>query len=611
MKNEQKKIKARKTPKESRESQASPKRRSTKPERDKPKTAVDGSNVRTVGRVAEADGSRKENTEEARASGIGDVGRRLGLETNPQGGERGNSGDQGNGGSDRGESAGTFGDFGTGEEANYDPSFARPHEITQTVEYAVHLPVYHQKQKLFVEAEQKRKMVRAGRRGGKTTGCAGLAVERFLGPPGTNRVLYAVPTADQISRFWHEVVLALAEPIEYGVYRKYESDKIIELPGTDQRIRAKTAWNANTLRGDYGDLIILDEFQLMAEDALDDVVLPMLMDNNGDLVLIYTPPSLHTRAMSKATDKRHAAKMFKKNEKDPRWLCVHFTSHDNPYISEAGIAEVSADMTQLAIRQEIMAEDIDEVPGALWKQANIDADRVEKHPQLIRIVVGVDPSGGSTTEVGIVAAGMGTDGHGYVLSDKSLAAPSPKQWAAEVTWLYYDLKADRILGEENYGGQMVETTIKMHDENISYEAVNATRGKLVRAEPICALYEKHVIHHVGTFAKLEEEMCSYVPGEKSPNRMDALVWCLTKLFPERVRLTLAQSINEESEKAVEKIQKSTLQKPVVTDQTTKCSECGSTAIVKRGPLFHCNSCGREWGTAVMPAAKGGRPGMMK
>ena len=337
-------------------------------------------------------------------------------------------------------------------------------------------------------------------------------------------MLYAVPTGDQIARFWHEIVLSLAEPLEYGVYKKYESDKIIELPGTEQRIRAKTAWNADTLRGDTADLLILDEFQLMNEDAWGIVGLPMLMDNNGDAVLIYTPPSLHTRSVSKATDKRHAAKMFKEKMSDPKWLCLHWTSHDNPHISEQGIAEVSGDMTALARRQEIEAEDIDEVPGALWKQQMFDEDRVSEAPPLKRIVIGVDPSGGSTTEVGIVAAGLGADGHGYVLKDESLLAPSPKTWAARITWLYSELRADRVLGETNYGGEMVETTIKMFDENMSYKNVNATRGKLVRAEPICALYEKHLIHHVGNFDKLEEECTSYVPGRQALAEPHGRAW---------------------------------------------------------------------------------------
>lgn len=441
-----------------------------------------------------------------------------------------------------------------------------------------------------------RKMIRAGRRGGKTTGAAGLAVETFLGPVNTNRVLYAVPTADQIRRFWHEVCLALAEPIEYGVFKKYESDKIIERPGTEQRIRAKTAWNSDSLRGDYGDLIILDEYQLMNENALQDVVLPMLIDNNGKLVLIYTPPSLHSRSVSKAVDKRHAAKLFKAHVDDPRWLCLHFTSRDNPHVSEEGIAEVSADMTQLAIRQEILAEDIEEVPGALWKQSMIDALRVTEHPPLVRIVVGIDPSGGSTNEAGIVAAGLGTDGHGYVLRDDSLLAASPRNWAAAAVGAYHELRADRILGERNYGGDMVESTVKIIDENVSYKDVEASRGKLVRAEPICALYEKGYIHHVGTFGKLEEEMCGYVPGDKkSPNRMDAMVWALTELFPESMRLGLLDWMKDKKAE-MEKAQTSKLIKPVTTPQTQACPQCAATCITRvAGGQHRCSQCGHQWG----------------
>lgn len=433
-------------------------------------------------------------------------------------------------------------------------------------------------------------MIRAGRRGGKTTGAALFSVDRMV--EKHRRVLYAVPTVDQATRFWFEVVQSLAEPIEFGIYKKYESDKIIERPGTEERIRAKTAWNADTLRGDYADVLILDEYQLMNEDAWHVVGLPMLMDNNGTGILIYTPPSLHSRSASKADDKRHAAKMFKKCQSDPLWLCLHFTSHDNPNISKEGIEAVSAGMTEIARRQEIEAEDIDEVPGALWKQSVIENTRVTKHPELIRIVIGVDPSGGSETEVGIVVAGLGTDGHGYLLADESMLAPSPKAWAARVTWAYSERKADRIVGETNYGGDMVETTVKLFDDNMSYKAVKATRGKLVRAEPICALYERGYIHHVGIFPALEEEMVSYVPGNKSPNRMDAMVWCFTELFPENKVLGLAEYYKQEEDAEVQKAAESKAPPVTAKDQ---CPKCGSVAVVRRGPLTHCNSCGEEWG----------------
>jgi hypothetical protein len=528
----------------------------------------------------------------------------------------GSEGGEGNQGSDRGQVASEVRDQRTGTQGNHDPDPPRSSEtIIQRIEHTVHLPIYHAKQRIFITSPLKRKIIRAGRRGGKTTGASGLAVERFLGPPKTNRVLYAVPTAEQIARFWQEVCLALAEPIEFGVYKKYESDKIIELPGTEQRIRAKTAWNADTLRGDYGDLIVLDEFQLMNEDALQEVVYPMLIDNNGDLVLIYTPPSLHSRSTSKATDKRHAAKLFKLHENDPRWLCLHFTSRDNPYISEEGIAEVSADMTELAKRQEIDAEDITEIPGALWTLKMLDDLRYsnglpKEALPLVRIVVAVDPTGSSTNEAGIVAAAMGADGHGYVLADKSLLTPKPRVWAAEAVWLYWDLKADCIVGERNYGGDMVKGTIDTVDENVNYHDVDATRGKLVRAEPIAALYEKGIIHHVGTFEKLEEEQCSYVPilSKRSPNRMDALVWALTELFPAALRLTLAEFVNAQMDEQA-KVQQSSLIKPATNAKTEKCPNCGSTAINRRGPISICGSCGQQWGNVATPPATGGRSGL--
>ena len=332
-----------------------------------------------------------------------------------------------------------------------------------------------------------------------------------------------------------------------------KAEKTIELPGTEQRIRAKTAWNADTLRGDFADVLILDEWQLMNEDTWETVGAPMLMDNNGDAVFIYTPPSLHSRSAQKARDPRHAAKMFKAAAQDPRWLTVHFTSHDNPHVSEAGIAEVSTDMTQLAIRQEIMAEDVDEVPGALWTLALFDRTRVAAVPAEALPFsrrCGLDPSGSSTNEAGIVAAAKGKNGHGYLLSDKSLLAPTPRSWGQEAVWLYHDLKADRLVGERNYGGDNIRQLISDIDGNVSYRDVYATRGKLVRAEPICALYEKGLLHNVGVFANFEEECCSYVPGisKVSPNRMDAGVWAFTELFPESLRLGLVELLTEAQDK---------------------------------------------------------------
>ena len=408
--------------------------------------------------------------------------------------------------------------------------------VPAPTEVRVHLRRPHALQYAVVLSAAKRKIIRAGRRSGKTVGMAILSVQAFL---SGRRVLYATPTQDQLVKYWWEVKRALVEPIDAGLFEKNETLHTIQRPGTEQRIRAKTAWNADTMRGDYADLLILDEWQLMDEDAWETVGAPMLLDNDGDAVFVYTPPSLHSRSLSKARDPRHAAKMYERAEADMsgRWAAFHATSRDNPYISATAVAEITRDMTALAIRQEIEAEDLDEVPGALWTRSLLEATRVPAAPALTRVVVGVDPPGGRT-ECGIVVAGIAASGHRYVLADYSLYA-TPERWAEAVLDAYQDHGADRVVGEANYGGDMVEATVRAaaHARGVSapYRAVRATRGKAVRAEPQVAGYERGEVHHAGTMVALEEELVTWVPGETaaSPNRLDALVWALTELAQPR------------------------------------------------------------------------------
>ncbi len=512
---------------------------------------------------------------------------------------RGSSGREGDSGQDRREAAATNGNSGNGTQGDNAQGGISgqgdPERIIQA-EYVVKLPDTrrHPHQHEFVYSTKKRKIIRAGRRGGKTTGVAILAVLEFLKGKAVD---YVAPVIEQVAHFWHEIVIALAEPIEFGVYKKLESEKIIMEVGTEHYIHCRTGWNPDTLRGGSTDLLILDEFQMMHEDTWSVAGAPRLIDRNGDAIFIYTPPSLRMRARTKAGDPLHAAKMFKAHKDDADWLCIHFPTMENPFVSKAGIEEVSGNLTQLAYRQEILAEDIEEVPGALWKLALIDSLRTQQVPPqalpFVRIVVGVDPSGSSTNEAGVIAAGKGADGHGYVLADKSILASMPRAWAQAAVWLYWEHKADRIVGERNFGGDMVKEIIHTVDDNVSYKDVTASRGKQVRAEPIFALYEKHIIHHVGAFPELEEEMISYVPevSKRSPNRMDALVWALTELFPEGLKLSYAESVVEAHDARVGK----SIIKVVTVDQTEKCPECERASIVKRGPISHCTNCGHEWG----------------
>lgn len=229
---------------------------------------------------------------------------------------------------------------------------------TEDREYIIHRRSVkrHLQQRAIVESSAKRKIVRAGRRGGKTVIAARICVEKFL---AGLRPLYAAPTSDQLETWWFEVKRALAEPIDAGIYKKNETEHTIEREGTKNRIKGKTAWNADMLRGDYSDFLVLDEYQLMNEDTWEVVGVPMLLDNDGDAMFIYTPPSLHSRSVSKARDPRHAAKMFKMAQEDTtgRWAAFHFSSHDNPYISEDALGEIIQDMSAVSYRQEILAED--------------------------------------------------------------------------------------------------------------------------------------------------------------------------------------------------------------------------------------------------------------
>jgi phage terminase large subunit-like protein len=181
-------------------------------------------------------------------------------------------------------------------------------------------------------------------------------------------------------------------------------------------------------------------------------------------------------------------------------------------------------------RQELYAEMLEDNPDALWKRARIDELRVSVAPELVRVVVGVDPSataGGD--EAGIIAAGTGADGHLYVLGDYSLQG-SPAAWAKAAVRCYNAHNADRIIFESNQGGDMVAHVLRTESATVPLKGVHASRGKQTRAEPIAALYEQGKVHHVGCFAKLEDEMCEWTPGDSdSPNRMDALVWALTEL----------------------------------------------------------------------------------
>lgn len=197
-------------------------------------------------------------------------------------------------------------------------------------------------------------------------------------------------------------------------------------------------------------------------------------------------------------------------------------------------------------RRFLLGEFASATEGALWTLETLDSGRVldGSVPDMQRIVIAVDPSGCSgpederSDEVGIVVAGLGTDGKAYVIEDLS-GRFGPSQWGGIVASAFDRHRADTVVAETNFGGEMVREVIRTARPRTPFKAVKASRGKAVRAEPIAALYEQNKVAHVGMLPKLEDQLCGFTTagyqGDRSPDRADALVWALTELFPAVVR----------------------------------------------------------------------------
>jgi len=204
-------------------------------------------------------------------------------------------------------------------------------------------------------------------------------------------------------------------------------------------------------------------------------------------------------------------------------------------------------------RQEIHAEVLDDNPGALWRWSMIEAARVKNAPyDYLRVVTAIDPAVSSredSDETGIVTVGRAScfckgadkgEDHAFVVADDS-AIMSPDEWAKKAAKAYADHDCDRVIGEVNNGGDLVESNLRtLGNANLAYRAVHASRGKQIRAEPIAGLYEQGKVHHIGTFPKLEDQLTQWNPlvDKWSPDRLDALVWALTDLMmgPMPIRL---------------------------------------------------------------------------
>jgi predicted phage terminase large subunit-like protein len=182
-------------------------------------------------------------------------------------------------------------------------------------------------------------------------------------------------------------------------------------------------------------------------------------------------------------------------------------------------------------KQELSGEFLSDNPEALFKRSDIDNNRIRQIPELTYVVIGVDPAATSkagSDNTGIIAAGKSKDGHFYILDDCTCHL-TPQGWGEAAITAYHKHEANVIIGETNQGGEMVQHTLKTIDPKIPFKAVHSSRGKSIRAEPVSALFEQNRVHFFGTFPELEDELCEWVPGADSPDRLDGMVFAITEL----------------------------------------------------------------------------------
>lgn len=380
-------------------------------------------------------------------------------------------------------------------------------------------------------------MMQAGRGSGKTRTGAQDAVEYALDHPN-HRYAVVAPTQGDVRATCFEGesgILAVLSQMGLEPDQDYDFQKSgLELRLSNGSLLAGySAEKPDRLRGPQFHRAWLDELAAWKDAHLGDA-LNTTFNNLGMGLRL----GADARMVITTTPKRVA--LIRELVSRSDIAITHGTTYDNLSNLSPTFAEAILRYEGSTIgRQELMGELIEDVEGALWKAELIGRSRLTESGPTGRVIVGVDPAGSTHNETGIAAAGI-TSGtcacgsreklpHAYVLGDWSVAS-TPDGWGQMVVEAYDSSSADRVVAERNYGGDMVEKVIRSVRPGIPFGFVTASRGKILRAEPIAALYEQNRIHHIGYLPELEEEMTTFTPLDPwSPNRLDALVWALTEL----------------------------------------------------------------------------------
>jgi phage terminase large subunit-like protein len=341
---------------------------------------------------------------------------------------------------------------------------------------------------------------------------------------------------------WYDTIPKVLELCFPGVKPNFnKSDWFLEFPngsqvwvgGLDDKERTEK------ILGNEYTSIFLNEASQISYDSFT-LVLTRLAQNTALANKIYVdcnPPSTKHWIYQFFVMKQNPVT----KDKLPEGLYDHMIMNPDDNLENLPEDYISSVLGTLSHRQQKRfryGEFVDDVEGALWSYELIDKNRVNELPEFKRIVVAVDPSGSGkqgSDEAGIIVTGLGFDGHGYVLEDRS-GVMTPNQWGSMAVRLYHKWNADRMVAEVNQGWDMVEAVIRNIEKNISLRKISASRGKIARAEPVVALYEQGKVHHVGSLPGLEDEMTGWDATEAtmSPGRIDALVYGLSEMMVKNV-----------------------------------------------------------------------------
>lgn len=378
-----------------------------------------------------------------------------------------------------------------------------------------------------------------GRGTGKTDGCARYMVAHVNGPPCDNRV----PGGHRMSI----IAPTQGDAVESAV------NGPSGLKAHDPRVVLRTTAGGTHVRWPSG-----AEAKLFGAHTPDDVE---RLRSGGNRCLVWLEEAAAMRRLGPALthsamglrvgpNPHYIASTTPKPRKEIRDLIARADvittkgrTRDAIHLPEMMRTKLVAQYAGTRLeRQELDGELIDDIEGALWSWRGLDATRVGAAPPMTRIVVAIDPAakgGGESDEMGIIVAGLGqayipdrngfSRRHGYVLDDLS-GRMSPEECMRKAAQAYHAWKADRVIAEVNNGGDWIGTTLRQIDPSVSYSTVTATRGKATRAEPVAAVFDQLAAHIVNALPTLEEQLTTWVPGDDSPDRLDAMVWAITELM---------------------------------------------------------------------------------